>query len=107
MINKFNYISAGTGRYIDIPLALHKLYKMGFRRLGLSGGGAINGAFLRQGLIDEISFVISPIAIGGRNTPSIFDCESLKTLDDVTKLDLINMKQVGKGAVWLYYKVRK
>ncbi|PKR85316.1 hypothetical protein CWO92_08970 [Heyndrickxia camelliae] len=66
---KINYILAGTGEHIDLNLALQKIYDMGFRRLGLSGGGSINGAFLRQNLIDEISLVLSPLAVGGKNTP--------------------------------------
>ncbi|WP_181898639.1 RibD family protein [Halobacillus trueperi] len=101
------YISAGTGAHIDLPLALHKLYELGYRRLGLSGGGVINGAFLRQGLIDEISLVIAPLAIGGTTTPSIFDSEDLKELNDVTRIELKNMKTVGNGSIWLHYKVMK
>ncbi|WP_394217664.1 RibD family protein [Halobacillus trueperi] len=101
------YISAGTGDQIDLPLALHKLYELGYRRLGLAGGGVINGAFLRQGLIDEISLVMAPLAIGGTTTPSIFDSEDLKELNDATRLELKNMKTVGKGSVWLHYNVKK
>ncbi|WP_160911492.1 RibD family protein [Halobacillus litoralis] len=101
------YISAGSGAHIDLPLALHKLYELGYRRLGLAGGGVINGAFLRQGLIDEISLVMAPLAIGGTTTPSIFDSEDLKELNDATRLELKNMKTVGKGSVWLHYKVKQ
>jgi len=101
------YILAGTGEYIDLTLALQKLYDMGFRKLGLTGGGKINGAFLRQGLIDKISLVLAPLAIGGRNTPSVFDCDDLESLDNVTKLEYISSKPVGKGLVWLHYKVKR
>lgn len=44
---KIRYIQAGRGEYVDLPLARSLLYDMGFRKLGLSGGGSINGAFLR------------------------------------------------------------
>lgn len=101
------YISAGVGDHIDLSLALHKLHELGYRRLGLTGGGVINGAFLRQGLIDEISVVIAPLAIGGTTTPSIFDSEDLKELNDATSLELINVHTVGEGSVWLHYKVKK
>ena len=102
-----SYILAGKDEYIDLPLALHKLYEMGYRKLGLSGGGSINGAFLRQGLIDEISLVIAPLAIGGTSTPSIFDSEDLKGLDGATRLELKNTKPVGDGSVWLRYSVKR
>ncbi|MGP4107846.1 RibD family protein [Virgibacillus sp. L01] len=102
-----NHILAGTGEFIDLSIALNKLYDMGYRKLGLSGGGSINGAFLRRGLIDEISLVIAPLAIGGTATPSIFDSKDLKDLDDATNLELKNVKPVGNGSVWLRYKVKK
>ncbi|WP_347551608.1 RibD family protein [Pseudalkalibacillus hwajinpoensis] len=76
------YLVAGSGEYIDNGLALEQLYDHGFRRLGLSGGGSINGAFLRAGLIDEISIVLAPLAIGGRATPTVFDCEDLSSIQD-------------------------
>ena len=100
------YLQAGDGDHIDIELALEKLYECGFRRLGISGGGTINGAFLRQGFIDEVSVVLAPIAIGGKRTPTMFDCEDLSSIHESTSLELIETKPVGdKGAVWLYYKV--
>ncbi|WP_155668802.1 RibD family protein [Ornithinibacillus caprae] len=101
------YIQAGKGEHINLSLALEKIYELGFRKLGLSGGGAINGAFLRHGLIDEISLVLSPIAVGGRTTPSIFDCDELKELENITKLELQTMNKIGNGSVWLHYKVSK
>ncbi|MFQ3544676.1 RibD family protein [Halobacillus rhizosphaerae] len=102
---EITYVQAGIGEYIDLPLALAKLYSLGFRRLGLSGGGSINGAFLRQGLIDEVSLVLAPLAIGGKNTPSIFDCDDLIDIEGVTKLELKTVKTVGHGSVWLNYTV--
>ncbi|WP_158290543.1 RibD family protein [Halobacillus salinus] len=101
------YITAGTRDHIDLPLALHKLHELGYRRLGLTGGGTINGAFLRQGLIDEVSIVFAPLAIGGRTTPSIFDAEDLKDWKGATELELKTMKPVGEGSVWLHYEVKK
>lgn len=65
------FITAGNGDQIDLEIALGKLYSMGFRRLGLSGGGKINGAFLRKGLIDEFSIVVAPVAVGGTGLSSI------------------------------------
>ncbi|WP_421385167.1 RibD family protein [Bacillus salacetis] len=105
---KITYIQAGSGAHIDIGLALNQLYEMGFRTIGLSGGGSINGAFIRAGFLDEISLVLAPLIIGGRTTPTIFDCENLLSLDDASSLELMKTKPVGdKGAVWLHYRVLK
>ncbi|TMW71003.1 RibD family protein [Alteribacter natronophilus] len=102
-----SYIQAGSGDFIDLPAALEKLYEKGFRRLGISGGGGVNGAFLRAGLIDEISLVLAPVAVGGNTTPSIFDCSDLKDLEGVTELELLASRPVGRGSVWVHYKVKK
>ncbi len=100
------YVQSGSGDHIDLSKALEMLYDRGFRRLGLSGGGSINGAFLREGLIDEVSIVLAPLAIGGRKTPTIFDCDDLSSILEATKLELLESKTLGdKGAVWLYYRI--
>src|SRR5690606_33380360 len=101
------YIQAGRGDYIDLHLALEKLYEKGFKRLGLNGGALMNGAFLREGLIDEVSLFFAPLAIGGSNTPSIFDGPELETLDDAAKLELLDMKKLRGGTVWLHYLVKQ
>ena len=54
-----SYIFAGM-RELDLGLALDILNReLGIKRLEVNGGGITNGAFLRAGLIDEISVAIS------------------------------------------------
>lgn len=100
------YLKAGSGEKIDVKLALEQLYDMGFRRLGISGGGTMNGAFLRAGVVDEISVVLAPLAIGGKTTPTLFDGENLDSIQQAVPLKLIEAKPIG-DAVWLYYRVKK
>jgi riboflavin biosynthesis pyrimidine reductase len=53
-----SYIFAGE-RELDFRLALEILHReLGIERLLIEGGGTANGAFLRAGLIDEISLDI-------------------------------------------------
>jgi riboflavin biosynthesis pyrimidine reductase len=53
-------------------LALEILNReLGLERLLLEGGGGSNGAFLRAGLIDEISLAICPAIDGAKGAPSI------------------------------------
>jgi riboflavin biosynthesis pyrimidine reductase len=68
-----SYIFAGK-QQLDLGLALEILNReLGLERLLLEGGGGSNGAFLRAGLIDEISLAICPAVDGARGAPSIFD----------------------------------
>ena len=68
-----SYIFAGE-QQLDLALALEILNReLGLERLLLEGGGGSNGAFLRAGLIDEISVAICPTVDGAKSAPSIFD----------------------------------
>ena len=60
-----SYIFAGESE-LDLRLGLEVLNReLGIKRILLEGGGVTNGAFLRAGLVDEVSPAICP-AIDGR-----------------------------------------
>jgi riboflavin biosynthesis pyrimidine reductase len=102
-----SYIFAGQ-QDIDLALALEILNReLGIRRLLLEGGGGANGAFLRAGLIDEISLAIAPAVDGARGAPSVFDSGEREAgvsapLDSMT---LMECQVLDGGAVWLRYQV--
>jgi riboflavin biosynthesis pyrimidine reductase len=104
---RIRHIRVSGEEHIDLETALARLYEQGFRRLGLSGGGTLNGAFLRQGLIDEISIVYAPVAIGGKTTPTVFDGDDLADPAMMTGLDLIQTKPLSSQLVWAHYRVKK
>ncbi|MBQ7014352.1 MAG: GNAT family N-acetyltransferase [Oscillospiraceae bacterium] len=91
-----SYLFAGTDK-IDIGLALQKLYDaFGIRLLLLEGGSIINGAFLRAGLVDELSLVVSPAIADRDDKPLCMDA-------DMTDFRLISVETRGSGAVWMRY----
>src|SRR5439155_5348378 len=64
------------GTDVDLAAALEKLAAaFGIRTLLLEGGGRINGAMLRDGLVDEVSLLVAPVADGTFGMPSLFDVE--------------------------------
>jgi 2,5-diamino-6-(ribosylamino)-4(3H)-pyrimidinone 5'-phosphate reductase len=97
-----SYLLAGA-RDIDLALALEKIgARFGVRTLMLEGGGRINGALLRAGLIDEVSLLIAPVADGRVGTPALFDMEG-----DTTpyRLVLDNVDRRDDDVLWLRYRV--
>src|SRR5689334_23331134 len=59
-----SYLLAGAPE-VDLPTALEKISaRFGVRTLMLEGGGRINGSMLCDGLIDEVSLLIAPVADG-------------------------------------------
>lgn len=73
-----SYVFAGKSE-LDLPLALKKLKSLfGIEKLLLEGGGIIGGAFAKENLIDEISFICAPIIQGNSGQPAFAD--SVNTL---------------------------
>ena len=100
-----SYILAGE-RELEPNTVIQKLDNLfGIKKLMIAGGGYIDWAFLKEGLIDEVSLVIAPSADGFKDTPSLF----MKSKDDGTVKDfeLINVEKITDNAVWLRYRVVK
>ena len=55
---------------MDLSLALSKLYSLfNIRELLLEGGSVLNGAFAREGLIDELSLITAPVTADPDDLP--------------------------------------
>ena len=85
-----SYIIGGKST-VNLPAVAVKLSQFfGIRRLTVSGGGHVNGAFLRAGLIDELWLALFPAADGlmgtstwaeaGKSAPGLFRLQSVKKL---------------------------
>lgn len=78
----------------DFAEVLNKLRKLfGITKLIVSGGATVNGSFLKQGLVDQISLIVSPYINGdqslkgpfntfGEFIPKKFNFYSLEALPD-------------------------
>jgi riboflavin biosynthesis pyrimidine reductase len=64
------------------------------RRLLCEGGGELNGALFREGLVDELHLTICPKVIGGRDAPTIADGEGATRLASAARLKLHSMKRI-------------
>jgi riboflavin biosynthesis pyrimidine reductase len=103
-----SYIFAGEEE-LDLGLALEILNReVGLERLLLEGGGGSNGAFLRAGLIDEISLAICPAIDGAKGAPSIFDSSDKDAgiAAPIRAMILVSTEVLEGGAVWLRYKLQ-
>ncbi len=97
---------SGDIDFKDMLNALRETY--GFERLTIQTGGTLNAVWLREGLLDEISIVIAPVLIGGKDTKALIEGEALKTLEDLKKakaLELLSCKRMENSYLHLRYKV--
>lgn len=82
----------------------------GCDRLTIQSGGTVNGLFLREKLIDFVDIVVAPVLIGGKDTPTLIDGESLKShqeLNDLGVLELTDCKTLNDSYLRLQYRVIK
>ncbi len=103
-----SYIFAGK-RELDLALTLEILNReLGIERLLIEGGGKSNGAFLRAGLIDEISLAICPAVDGARGVPHVFDSGDDETdaRAPIEAMTLESCQVLEGGAVWLRYRLK-
>lgn len=61
-------------------------------RITIQSGGLLNAQFLKNGLIDEVSIVVAPCLIGGKDTQSLVGGESLHTEEDLKKIKPLVLK---------------
>ena len=102
-----SYVFAGPDGN-DLASALHQLNEsFGANRLLLEGGGAINGSFLKLGLIDEFSTLIYPAVDGLAGVQSIVNYHGGESERPGTgqSLRLIACEVLEGGMVWLRHKV--
>ena len=101
-----SYIIGGRSE-IDLPRVATKLAKLfDVKRLTVSGGGHVNGAFVRAGLIDELYLVLYPaldalrdtptFAEAGPGAPGLFRLHAIKKLkDDLVLLHYLRRTKSG------------
>lgn len=104
-----SYLFAGADGH-DLIEAMHKLRaEFGIESISLQGGGIINGAFLKAGLLDELNLMIYPGIDGLAGIPSIF--EYLGTSGDMPasgqSLELLRAETLANGIVRLHYRFHK
>lgn len=103
--NGISWIACGKNG-IDLRRSVEILAEdFGVKRLGIVGGGHINGAFLQSGLLDEVSVMIGGGIDGRAGMAAVFDGIKEKNYPP-TMLTLNDVERMG-NTVWLKYTVNK
>jgi len=78
----------------------------GVNRLLCEGGGELNAALFRAGLVDEVHLTVCPKIFGGWEAPTIADGVGAADLANATQLKLKSAKRHG-NELFLVYRVTK
>ena len=94
---------------ISLKEALESLKKdYGCERLTVQSGGTVNGLFLREKLLDFVDIVVAPVLIGGKDTSTLIDGQSLQSeseLSGLGALKLVDCSALCDSYVRLRYQV--
>lgn len=100
-----SYLFAGE-KILNCSLLLEKLYtSFGIERLMVAGGGVMNWSFLQEGLIDELSLVIAPVADGSTTAVSCFEKANFMPSHAPVAFRLKEAKPMDGNALWLRYEL--
>lgn len=69
--------------------------KWGVKRLLSEGGGELNAALFRAGLVDELHLTLCPKIFGGQAAPTIADGSGFLALADAARLKLKSSRRLG------------
>lgn len=101
-IGKAEVIRVGRDS-VDLAGLCRILFDRGIRRLLVEGGGEVNMAFFRAGLVDEVYVTLCPVVIGGRNAPTAADGAGFES-GHFPRLALVESRRVG-DEFFLRYRV--
>lgn len=82
--------------------------RFGCKRITIQTGGTLNGLFLREKLFDYVDIVVAPVLVGGKDTSTLIDGESLTTARELSKLGVLrleNAQQLKDSYIRLRYKI--
>ncbi|MCZ7640145.1 MAG: dihydrofolate reductase family protein [Verrucomicrobia bacterium] len=90
-------------REVNWPGALaHLRARWGVKRLVCEGGGELNDALFRAGLVHELHLTICPLLIGGRQAPTLADGVGFTRLIDAARFRLLRRRRVGDELFCVY-----
>lgn len=79
---------------LSLKEALIKLKsEYGCERITIQTGGTLNSLFLREKLFDYVDIVIAPVLIGGKDTSTLIDGESLIAERELSKLGVLKLRE--------------
>jgi riboflavin-specific deaminase-like protein len=69
--------------------------KWGVKRLLCEGGGELNAALFRAGLVNELHLTVCPKIFGGREAPTIAEGSGIRRLAKAVPLQIKSFKRIG------------
>lgn len=99
-------ISDGEDGRVGLLEMSRQLGSLGITGLMVEGGGETISSFLRQDLVNKVTFVYAPIIIGGRNAVPVVGGEDIDSLTEALHLRFIDSFRLGNDIAIDGYPLR-
>lgn len=100
---EYDIVKTGKDK-VDLIQALDEIgIRYGVELLRVDSGGVLNAILLQQGLVDELSLLVSPTLVGNE-TPHFF--QTLRLGDRVIGLELLSCEALEGGNLLLRYGIK-
>ncbi len=101
-----SYIIAGKDM-LDCRITAEKLYALfGIKTMLICGGGTVNWTFLQQGMVNELSLMLAPVADGSPDTVTVFERMPFLPKSSPVQFRLKKAEPLEHEAVRLLYVVK-
>lgn len=84
---------------IDLVYLVDKLYEKGIMSILIEAGGALNGAFFKEGLIDRLYQFIAPKVLGDNSAQCFIQGFEIPKIDDGISFELDGVKRFGQDVL--------
>lgn len=74
------------------------------RTIRVDSGGALAGALLREGLVDEISLLVHPVVVSSASARFLFRIPDPSAPDESPPLRLMHLERLEGDLVWMRYE---
>ena len=102
-----DFVEVFGEKHLDFDAAFTWLReKWNVKRLLCEGGGEVNAALFRAGLVDEVYQTICPLVFGGRDAPTMADGVGAPDLSHATQLRLKSLRRIGEE-IFLVFRVKR
>lgn len=92
---------------VDLHTTLRALGERCYSSVLVEAGGTLNGALLKQNLVDRMVLFMAPRIIGGSSAPGPFGGEGIKLLSDAVELEDIEISRTGQDIMVSGYVKRR
>jgi 2,5-diamino-6-(ribosylamino)-4(3H)-pyrimidinone 5'-phosphate reductase len=92
-------------REVDLPELFRRLREAGVERLLVEGGGELNWAVAREGLLDELYVTVAPSLLGGAGAPTLLEGTGFP-MEDRIRLRLLGVNRQEDEVFFRYAVVR-